>query len=151
MTRVPRTRLQFVDGGASIGVEGDRVGCGVVAPSVRCETLDLANSQVAAGGASGCFCAQRLIFNCEQRTRVTRGQASVFYHFTNGIVESQKAKRVGDGCAFLARTLRGFLLRQLKFLNQPIEGLRLFDGIKVFALQIFDERVISMAFSSGTS
>ena len=42
--------------------------------------------------------------------------------------------------AILAGSCRYFLLSQMKFAHQALKGARLFDGVEVFALNIFDER-----------
>ena len=132
--------LQFVNGGACVGVEADVLEFRSMAASVRGEALDLPHGKISASGPSRGFRAQRRVLDGEKSARVPRAQAPVFDHFADGSVQPQQAKSVGNGNAFFAGTFGGFLLREVKFLNQTIEGLRLFDGIQVFALEIFDKR-----------
>ena len=132
--------LQFVNGGARIGVEADVLRFGAMTAGVRGETLDLPHGQVSASGASGGFRAQRCVFDGQKSARVAGSEAAVFDHFADRSVQPQQAKGIGNGDALFAGAFGGFLLCEVKFLNQTIEGLRLFDGIQVFALEIFDKR-----------
>jgi len=132
--------LQLVECGSRVGVESGGLGRGAMLASARGQALDVADGQIAASGALGGFHSQRRVFNGEKRARMARGEAAVFDHFADWIFEAQKAEGIRDGYTFLAGALGGFLLREVKFLNQAIESLRLLDGIQVFALQVFDQR-----------
>ena len=52
----------------------------------------------------------------------------------------QQAQRVGHHGAALADFGGDFLLRELKLLGQLRVAVRFFDGVEIFALEIFDER-----------
>lgn len=132
--------LQFVECGSRVGIQSGGLGRGATLASARGEALDVADGQIAASGALGSFHSQRRVANGEERARMACGEAAVFDHFADWIFEAQKAEGVCDGYTLLARALGGFFLREMKFLHQAVESLRLLDGIQVFALEVFDER-----------
>jgi hypothetical protein len=71
---------------------------------------------------------------------VAGGNSSFFDEVANGWLEFEKADRVGDCRAVLARALCYFLLSQSEFLDQAVEGVALLDGVQIFALEVFNER-----------
>lgn len=52
----------------------------------------------------------------------------------------EEPEGVGDGGAAFANLLRGFVLSEIKLLDKLLQSGCFFDGIQVFALEVFDER-----------
>ncbi len=52
----------------------------------------------------------------------------------------EQAQQVAGGAARTPHGLRGLLVREAKLAQQPLQALRLFERIEVFALDVFDQR-----------
>jgi hypothetical protein len=71
---------------------------------------------------------------------VAGGKAAFLKQLLDWIFEFQQADGVGDGGAVFAGALGDLFLGELKFVDEALESVGLFDGVKIFALQVFYQR-----------
>ncbi len=67
-------------------------------------------------------------------------QLPFFNPILNLRLQLQEPDRIGHGCAILAGPLRNRFLGQLRFVHQAFKGTRSFNGIQIFALDVFHQR-----------
>jgi hypothetical protein len=60
--------------------------------------------------------------------------------------EFQETQCIGDGRAVFSRALGDMFLREIELVGEALEGARLFHGIQIFALEVFDERHLERKF-----
>jgi len=112
----------------------------------RHEALDLADGHSA---ASNLLCKRQTLVrvdDAEKRASMAGSDATFGDQLLDGIVETQKAERVGDGSSVLAGALGHLLLREMEFVAELLKGASLFNGVQIFALEIFDERHLERHF-----
>src|SRR6478672_3744317 len=61
-------------------------------------------------------------------------------HLDHRVGETQETKKIRDRRAIFPSGISNLLMSKFKFLDEPLIAARLVDGIKIAALQIFDER-----------
>src|SRR5579863_7203484 len=71
---------------------------------------------------------------------MTGGDAPFLKEILDWLFELKQADGIGDRRAIFSRALGHLLLRQVKLINQALEGMRLLDGVEIFALEIFHQR-----------
>lgn len=106
----------------------------------RCKTLDLANGHAALGNAAREAKASLRIIDGEQGTRVARREASLFQKVLNWRFEFQQAHGVSDGGSVFAGAFSHLFLGKMELVDEALKGVSLFNGIEIFALEIFDQR-----------
>ena len=87
------------------------------------------------GGGQGAL----VIAQGQQAAGMTGAEAAVMEIVLRGGRKLEQAQGIGDGRAALAQAGGQGLLRQLEGLAQLLQGLGLFHGIEVFALQVLDK------------
>ena len=105
-----------------------------------------AHRQRAQNDVVGGIFDDRLVFQSEQRLRVTFGQRPLRHVFHHHRRQIEKAERVCDGASRAADAPRDFLLRQSVALYQRGKRLRFFDRIEIFALDVLNERYFGRFF-----
>jgi hypothetical protein len=64
----------------------------------------------------------------------------------DGLIEFQETHRVCDGGAIFSGALSDFLLREVKFLCEALEGAGLLDRVEIFALKVLNKRHLERLF-----
>ena len=72
--------------------------------------------------------------------RVPGGKLARAHHFDHALVQREQAQKVGHGGTALAQPLGGALLRVAALLHQVFHAQRFFNGVEIFALQVFNQR-----------
>ena len=104
------------------------------------ETFDLADRHAASGDFTGDGEARLGIGDGQERARVTCGDAAFFEQILDRFFELEQADGVGDGGAVFPGSFGDLFLRQVKFVNQALESVRLLDGVKILALEVLYQR-----------
>jgi hypothetical protein len=103
------------------------------------QAFNLPDAHAAAGDAAGQFEAFLGIGDREKRPAVAGREAAFFDQVLDHGFELQEAQRIGDGGAILSGALGDVLLSEIELVGEALEGARLFHGVQIFALEIFDE------------
>ena len=112
----------------------------------RGESFHLANGHTPASDSARQREARLGIRNGEKGAGMAGGEAALFEQFLDWLFQLQQADGVGDGGAVFSSALGDLFLGEVEFVNQPLEGMRLLDGVQIFALEVFDERHLQRHF-----
>ena len=108
--------------------------------TARGEAFDLANRHAAARDpASECEASLRIV-DGQECAGMAGCDAAFLEQILDWLLELQQANGVGNRGAVFAGALGDLLLRQVKFISQALEGVRLLDRVEIFALEVFDQR-----------
>ena len=132
--------LQIVERCFCVGVRREGRSVYLWAGAAGCETLDLANRHAATCDAASQGQAFLGIGNGEECASVAGGEATFLEQILNGSFEFEKAHSIGDRGAIFAGAFGDLFLREVKFIDEALKGVRLLDGIEIFPLEIFDQR-----------
>ena len=116
------------------------VGAFRAARAPRSQPLNLSHRQAASRRALRIAHPQLRIGTANKRSPVPGGQLPFFDPVLNRRLQLQQPNRVRYRSAVFSGTFRHRFLRKLKFVHQPFKRPRCFDGIQVFALDVFDQR-----------
>ena len=131
--------LKIFEGGFGIGIGCVRGGMFAGARNASGEALDLADRHAATGDFLREFEALRLIGDGEKSASVAGGDFAFFDEVLDRGFELEQADGVGDRGAIFAGALGDLLLGEVKLIREALKGVRLLDGIEVFALEVLDE------------
>ena len=81
----------------------------------------------------------RVIFYHRKSSGVSGAESSSFYKIEHYGIEREKSQTVGDGGTGFTEFYGEFFLSKSEFVHQRPVRLRLFYGIEVFSLKVFDE------------
>jgi len=132
--------LQLLESGFGIGVDRKCRCADVRLGAASGEALDLANSHASAGDPASDGEASLGIVNGKQRASVTGGDTAFLKQDLDWLFELEEADSIGDCGAVLAGALGDLFLREMKFVDKALKGVRLLDGVEIFALEIFHQR-----------
>ena len=132
--------LQLLESGSGIGVHRKCRCADVRLGATSGEALDLANSHASAGDPASDGEAGVGIVNGEERASVTGGDTAFLKQNLDWLFELEEPDSIGDCGAVLAGALGDLLLREMKFVNKALKGVRLLDGVEIFALEVFHQR-----------
>ena len=110
------------------------------------EAFDLANSHASAGDPASDGEASLGIVNGEERARVTGGDTAFLKQNLDWLFELEQADGVGNCGPVFAGAVGDLLLREMKFVNKALKGVRLLDGVEIFALEVFHQRHLQRHF-----
>ena len=71
---------------------------------------------------------------------MTGGDTAFLEQNLDWLFKLEQADGVGNRGPVFAGTLGDLLLREVKFINEALKGVRLLDWIEIFALEIFHQR-----------
>ncbi|SPE61253.1 hypothetical protein SBV1_620025 [Verrucomicrobia bacterium] len=103
------------------------------------KSLGLPHVEAVLEDALGGECLLFLAVQAEDDFGMAHGNAALPQISLQAGRQFQQAQRVGDDCAALTHLGGGFLLGELELPDELGITLGLLDGVKVFALQVFDE------------
>ena len=67
-------------------------------------------------------------------------QFASLHHFPDFRMEIEKPQHIANHSARAAHGIGSQFMSRVEFVNQALQGLRFFDGIKIFALNVLDQR-----------
>ncbi len=114
--------------------------------AARREAFDLANGHASASDPASDGEASLGIVDGEECASVTGGDAAFLEQVLDWLFELEQANGIGDRGAVFAGALGDLLLREVKFVDQALKGVRLLDRIEIFALEIFHQRHLERHF-----
>ena len=77
---------------------------------------------------------------------MTGRDAAFLEEILDWLFELEQADSIGDCRAIFAAALGDLLLREVKFVNEALKGVRLLDGVEVLTLEVFDQRHLQSHF-----
>ena len=80
-----------------------------------------------------------------------RRERSVLNQLQDRLFQTQQPRSVADGCSIFPGFCGYLFLRQVKFIDQALEGPRLFNRVEVFPLNILNQCYLERRFVADFS
>jgi hypothetical protein len=131
--------LEFLESGLGVGIGRIRHRMFARAWNTGSEAFNLTDGHAAAGDLLGEVETHLRIGDGEKCASVTGRDPAFFDQLLDGRFELQETDGVGDRGPVFAGALGDLLLREMKFVGEALESVRLLDGVQIFALEVLYE------------
>src|SRR5271154_513175 len=138
--------LQLLEGSFGVGVHR-KYGSADVRLGATCrETFDLANRHASPSHPASDGEAGQGIVDGQKCAGVARGDAAFFKQVLDWLFELEQPDGVRDCGSVLAGAGGDLFLREMKLVNQALEGMRLFYWVEILPLEVFHQRHLQRHF-----
>src|SRR5271156_6954223 len=138
--------LQFLESGLGVRIHRESRRADMRLGAARRETLDLTDRHATASDFTGDAQACLRVGHCQEGACVADGNAAFLEQFLDRFLELEQADGVGDGGAVFPGTLGHLFLREMEFVDEALEGVRLLNRIEILALEVFHQRHLQRHF-----
>jgi len=132
--------LQFLESSFGVGVHRENPSADRRLGTARRKSLDLANGHASARNPASDGESSLGIVDGQECTGMACCDAALLEQILDWLFEPEQSNSIGNCGAILAGALCDLLLRQVKFIDEALKGVRLLDRVEIFALEVFHQR-----------